>query len=69
MEKTFEDILWNLRWEFAHADLTPERESEIRVMLEDLDQELCELRDAKFLLATQRSQFINQCPEGQGENK
>ena len=45
MEKTFEDILNNLRYEFAHGaeNLTPERESEIRVMLEDLDQELCEL--------------------------
>ena len=56
MEKTFEDILWNLRWEFAHADLTPERESEIRVMLEDLDQELCELN---YYHAQQISDYSN----------
>ena len=58
---TIGEILWNLRFEFAHAELTPEKANEYRNILEKIDQELCELRNEKFLLATQRSLFINQC--------
>jgi len=47
MEKSFDDLFSAVRYEFKQATrngkLTPERESEIRDILEKLDVELCEL--------------------------